>query len=150
MEKVIEYDGIKWYLCNDAIKGFKPKLYYKQLNHTGHKRTGKNKRLHRYVWEKYNGEIPSGYNIHHKDHNTLNNDISNLELIGHSEHIAIHHFGMKHSEEALRKMSESHKNISNETRIKMSISASKRIRVPHSEETRKKMSESAIKRWAKK
>lgn len=47
-------------------------------------------RLHRYVWEKINGKIPEGYQIHHKDHNRLNNNISNLELISRSEHMSHH------------------------------------------------------------
>ena len=32
------------------------------------------KRLHRCVWEYYNGEIPKGYHIHHKDNDKSNND----------------------------------------------------------------------------
>ena len=35
--------------------------------------------LHRAVWEFYNGPIPEGYEIHHKDENGLNNEIDNLE-----------------------------------------------------------------------
>ena len=42
--------------------------------------------LHRYVWEKHNGPIPKGFIIHHKDHNKLNNDISNLELMEERAH----------------------------------------------------------------
>jgi hypothetical protein len=47
---------------------------------------GRNTLLHRYVWEKYNGEIPEGYVIHHKDRNKRNYDISNLELKKVSDH----------------------------------------------------------------
>ncbi len=46
--------------------------------------------LHHEVWKYYNGEIPAGYHIHHKDGNTLNNDISNLELILGREHLSMH------------------------------------------------------------
>lgn len=46
----------------------------------------KTKRLHRYLWEKQNGEIPDGYHIHHKDDNYLNNDLSNLELVSPKQH----------------------------------------------------------------
>ena len=56
--------------------------YY--LNSTIHKR------LHRYVWEYYNGEIPKGYEIHHIDMDRDNNDISNLQLLSRSEHRKIH------------------------------------------------------------
>ena len=32
------------------------------------------KRMHRYVWEFYNGPIPKGYDIHHKDEDKANNE----------------------------------------------------------------------------
>jgi hypothetical protein len=48
------------------------------------------KRLHIYIWEKHNGKVPKGYCVHHKDHNKLNNDISNLEIIERSEHQSYH------------------------------------------------------------
>ena len=48
------------------------------------------KRMHRYVWEFYNGEIPAGCEIHHKDHNPANNDIDNLELMTAQNHRKYH------------------------------------------------------------
>ena len=51
---------------------------------------GGRKRLHRAVWEYYNGEIPEGYHIHHIDHDRLNNDIENLSCLTASEHLAYH------------------------------------------------------------
>lgn len=51
---------------------------------------GKPKRLHRYIWEKYNGKIPKGYQIHHIDRDKDNNDISNLKLLSEHEHLALH------------------------------------------------------------
>lgn len=51
---------------------------------------GHRKRLHRYIWEYYNGEIPKGYDIHHKDHNKENNTLENLELISKSNHSKLH------------------------------------------------------------
>lgn len=48
------------------------------------------KKLHRIVWEHYNGRIPDGYHIHHKDSNTRNNDIKNLACIEASEHLSYH------------------------------------------------------------
>lgn len=41
---------------------------------------------HRWVWENYNGSIPEGMDIHHKDADKSNNDISNLEMLNRSEH----------------------------------------------------------------
>lgn len=49
-----------------------------------------NKRLHRVVWEYYNGPIPKGYHVHHKDGNPHNNEIDNLELIAGTKHISEH------------------------------------------------------------
>lgn len=51
---------------------------------------GHRKRLHRYIWEYYNGKIPKGYDIHHKDHNKDNNELDNLELISRSQHSKLH------------------------------------------------------------
>lgn len=46
--------------------------------------------LHRFVWTYFNGEIPDGYEIHHRDFNHDNNDIANLELVTKDEHKRIH------------------------------------------------------------
>lgn len=55
------------------------------------KTTKPRKRLHIYVWEYHNGcEVPKGYEIHHKDLNKDNNDISNLICIPSKEHKQIH------------------------------------------------------------
>lgn len=48
------------------------------------------KRMHRYVWEYYNGEIPKGYQIHHIDHDKSNNSIENLKIISISKHMKMH------------------------------------------------------------
>ena len=37
--------------------------------------------IHRLVWETYNGTIPEGYQINHKDLDKTNNHIDNLELV---------------------------------------------------------------------
>ena len=39
------------------------------------------KRLHVEVWKKYKGTIPKGFHVHHKDGNTHNNEIANLNII---------------------------------------------------------------------
>lgn len=51
---------------------------------------GTRKRMHVYVWEYYNGAVPIGCHIHHKDEDKSNNDISNLELKIGTEHLAFH------------------------------------------------------------
>jgi hypothetical protein len=41
---------------------------------------------HRLVWEAVNGPIPDGWDIHHIDGDTYNNDIDNLECLTHAAH----------------------------------------------------------------
>lgn len=48
-------------------------------------------RMHRYVWEYYNGKIPTEMDVHHKDHDKSNNDISNLELLTKKDHSKRHY-----------------------------------------------------------
>ncbi|MBM6728322.1 HNH endonuclease signature motif containing protein [Limosilactobacillus ingluviei] len=48
------------------------------------------KRLHIYVWEKHHGSIPKGMEINHIDENKDNNEISNLECLTRSQHLAYH------------------------------------------------------------
>ena len=48
------------------------------------------KRLHTYIYEKHNGSIPKGYEIHHIDHNKDNNEIDNLQMLTRKEHNKIH------------------------------------------------------------
>lgn len=42
---------------------------------------------HRVIWFYFNGEIPEGYEINHKDENKMNAALDNLELTTHSENI---------------------------------------------------------------
>ena len=55
------------------------------------------KRLHIEVWKHYNGEIQKGFDIHHKDENTFNNSIENLECIERNKHQSEH--GKKRAKE---------------------------------------------------
>ena len=52
------------------------------------------KGLHVAIWEFYNKNIvKKGYIVHHKDGNTLNNDINNLQCLSYSQHAKLHKFG---------------------------------------------------------
>ena len=66
------------------------------------------KRLHRYVWEFYNGEIPEDYHIHHIDGDKSNNDINNLKMLKSKEHLSYH--SKKYCEENRKKVLENLKN----------------------------------------
>ena len=71
-EDVIYYNGFKYKFSQN---------YFRRRN------DGKAERfLHRAVWVDHNGSIQDGFVVHHKDHNTRNNSIENLELITVSEH----------------------------------------------------------------
>lgn len=48
------------------------------------------RQMHVDVWEFHNGKRPEWFHIHHKDGNTINNDISNLECIEISKHLSEH------------------------------------------------------------
>lgn len=42
------------------------------------------------VWEAENGPVPRGYLVHHRDRDTLNDSIANLELLSRSAHALEH------------------------------------------------------------
>ena len=46
--------------------------------------------IHRVIWSHYNGEIPEGCVIHHKDFNKNNNALSNLQILTLAEYAKIH------------------------------------------------------------
>lgn len=76
----VEFDGIIFTL--DKKSGYY--LSAKPVN--GERR----ELLHRYVYSKFNGEIPKGYDVHHKDKDKNNNSIENLEIIKRHEHTSMH------------------------------------------------------------
>lgn len=61
---------------------------YKGREYVCWKDAGKHQQqlAHRWVWEQANGPIPDGHHIHHRDHNPLNNDPGNLQLLTAAEH----------------------------------------------------------------
>lgn len=56
----------------------------------GSRNTVKKTYEHHLVWEQAYGAIPDGYEIHHKDGNKLNNELSNLQLLTRTEHARLH------------------------------------------------------------
>lgn len=73
--KHAEIDGYKF--TRDERTGYY--LSSKNMN-------GRRKRLHVYIWEQANGLVPKGFEIHHKDGDKRNNNLSNFELLNRSEH----------------------------------------------------------------
>lgn len=72
-----------------AGRGVKPNRILKQSNHKqGYKAVGLHRDnldqhllVHRVVYEAFNGPIPPGFEINHKDGSKINNHISNLECV---------------------------------------------------------------------
>ncbi len=79
-----EFNGVKYYLC----KHKKGAGYFirQEFRHRGRMRL-----LHREVWSHTHGEIPHKMDIHHKDGNTSNNALENLECLTRSAHRQKHH-----------------------------------------------------------
>ena len=71
METSTEYDGYRFSLTKAGYyrKTTKPRIF-----------------LHVYIWEKYNGPKPRGYDIHHINGRKTDNRIENFELIKHGLH----------------------------------------------------------------
>ena len=83
---MIKYENDYAYVDGYKFKKNLRDNYYLSSTNIGNRR----KRLHIYIWEKYNGEIPKGYDIHHIDHNKDNNEINNLKMILKREHSILH------------------------------------------------------------
>lgn len=73
-------------VISDTIQEFMDVRYY--LCGCYFQRDGK--RLHRAVWEHFNGEIPEDYHIHHLDGDRHNNAIENLALLPGIDHVRKH------------------------------------------------------------
>ena len=110
MSKVdrIFFDG-HWWNRYPESKRRSDRVYFKRSV------TGGTVWLHRYIWEKANGAISKGAHIHHKDGNTLNNDLSNLECLTPKAHAQTHPFvgeslekQLKHLERIREKTKEWH------------------------------------------
>lgn len=61
------------------------------------------KALHLHIYEYYKGDIEEGFQIHHKNHNKLDNRIANLEKLTISEHKSHHNKGVYNSSVKNRK-----------------------------------------------
>src|SRR5664279_3748113 len=63
--------------------GFMWRRIYEGREYVCWKDNGKQQRqlAHRWIWEQANGPIPAGMEIHHRDHDALNNDIKNLMCV---------------------------------------------------------------------
>jgi hypothetical protein len=65
------------------------------MRNTGYyaKTDGSRNLLHRDMWEKDNGPIPDGWDIHHKDEDKTNNTPTNFECLPKADHTRLHPHG---------------------------------------------------------
>jgi hypothetical protein len=81
-------------VCESIIFNGRKYNRYPNATQSAHRRYytlgGGNGLLHRDVWAFHNGPIPDGHDVHHKDGNWDNNDISNLECLPKSLHCKEH------------------------------------------------------------
>ena len=81
IQEIIIFNGKEYRLMGSR------KYYLSQSTTIEGKKRAKG--LHVAIWEYYNKkEVPKGYHVHHKDGNTFNNDISNLECIPAKQHLS--------------------------------------------------------------
>lgn len=73
-------------IIDEKHQRFNGKIYTQ--NKDGHYRH--DSLLHRDVWTYFNGEIPRGYVIHHRNVNKSDNRIENLQMLTNSEHRKLH------------------------------------------------------------
>lgn len=80
--EVLEFNGQKYYRYPNS----------KRANHRKYFHGGQQKSclLHREIWKFHNGSIPPWHDIHHKDENTLNNSIENLDCLPKGRHRTEH------------------------------------------------------------
>jgi hypothetical protein len=89
MDRVV-YDGRSYFRYPNS-KSRSYRLYYRRQRYN--KTTGKRETelLHRTIWEKRHGKVPYDHLIHHKDGNSSNNALPNLECIPIRDHLITFH-----------------------------------------------------------
>lgn len=86
-------DGLFYsYPRNTTKGGYSYGNYHKRYLHKTLYKNGKGtlKRAHQWVWITFVGPIPKGYDVHHINHNPIDNRIENLELIEKHKHHKMH------------------------------------------------------------
>lgn len=80
---------------------------------------------HRVIWFYFNGEIPEGLEVNHKDEDKTNNSIDNLELLTHFENI---NYGTRNQRAGISiSVALKGKHLTDETKQKLSLANSKPI-----------------------
>jgi ribonucleotide reductase alpha subunit len=142
------YRQVKDLRAGDSLNPFHSKVRRPKKGRTRRRyvHTGRGWKVqYRWIWESANGPAPDGYHIHHCDFNSLNDQLSNLQLLP-EEHEALHRDRMLGDKNPARRC------MNDEWRAHISeaIRGEKNPHFgqPHSPQARAKMRESSAKRWA--
>jgi ribonucleotide reductase alpha subunit len=101
---------------------------------------------YRWIWGAVHGPQPEGYHIHHRDFNSLNDHLNNLELLLEETHKAIHRDRMMGDNNPARRCmsDEWRSNISQAVRGEKNGNHGNK----HSDETRAQMCKASAQRWS--
>lgn len=84
MPEHVDFEGVRYYRYPGS-----PNPAHRSYFHAGAGAKGTSV-LHRAIWMSANGPIPDGFQIHHIDGDSLNNDLSNLECVNPKTHAERH------------------------------------------------------------
>lgn len=89
--KVNEKERIKYkthiYVRDPNSKNKSKRIYFRRKFYDPNTDKIRQELLHRVIWSDYNGPVPAGSVIRHRDGNPSNNEISNLECVKKEEHL---------------------------------------------------------------
>jgi ribonucleotide reductase alpha subunit len=143
------YRQVKDLKAGDSLNPFHSKVRRPKTTRTKRRfvHTGRGWKVqYRWLWENAFGPQPDGQHIHHRDFNSLNDRLENLQLMPEEEHEALHRRNMVGDKNPARRcMTDAWRaNLSAATRGEKNPHFGK----PQSRETRERMKASAAKRWA--
>ncbi len=143
------YRQVKDLLVGDALNPFHSQVRQPKDVRTPRRfvHTGRGWKVqYRWAWEAEHGPVPDGHHIHHRDFNSLNDRLDNLELMPELEHEALHREQMLGDNNPARRC------MTDAWRAHLS-EATRGEKNPHfgiaqTPEAREKMREASAQRWA--
>ena len=86
MKERVTYRG-QIFTRDPESKNKSKRLYFRRKVYIWYEGKHHYQLLHRVIWSDHNGPIPPGSIIRHKDGDSLNNEISNLERVDKNQHL---------------------------------------------------------------
>jgi len=142
------YRQVKDLQPGDSLNPFHSKIQQRSNWRTARRfvYTGESWRVqYRWVWEARNGKQPEGFHLHHRDFDSLNDRLENLQLLSTEEHQVLHRNQMLGDNNPARRC------MNEEWRAHLSLAMrgekNPHYGKPHLPETRVKMQAAAAQRW---